>query len=95
MKKTIGRGRARLPLRRRVEVQTATSHAVSFVEDGYREGGVEILIDIDRLIALYGRDALANKSGRASGMNGCVEIVVVRGSVQDHRLAQQQTEKAS
>lgn len=88
MKKVISRTSTTVPLKRRVEVQTATSRGVSWVPDGHRSGDVEVLIDIERLVALYGPDALKNKSGRARGMNGCVEIVAVRGSVKDHRLAE-------
>lgn len=95
MKKLIARVSTKCPLTRRVEVQTATSRAVSWVPDGHRAGDVEVLIDVDRLVALYGPDALKNKGGRARGMNGCVEIMAVRGSVKDHRLEQKQPVKVA
>lgn len=86
-KSRVAKGTARRKLSRRVEIQTANSRGVSWVDDGYREGAVEVWIDLDRVIALYGPDALGNKSGRARAMNGCVEIVAVKGSIQDHRIA--------
>lgn len=84
---TIATRHARMKLKRRVEQQTETSHTVSWVEDGYREGQVRVIVDIDRLVQLYGPDALGNKGKKARGMNGCVEVVALVDTIKDHRLS--------
>jgi len=83
--KKVHRGTARSRLYRRVETQDGRGW--THQEDGYREGAVEVWVDLDRIVALYGPDALSNKGRRARAMNGCVEIVAVAGMSQDHRLA--------
>ncbi len=64
-KTPTGTRTARHELRRKIETKTETSHTMSWVADGFRTGTVQILVDIDRLAALYGERALSNKSRRA------------------------------
>lgn len=87
-KEAIGRGQARMPLRRRVETQDEGRHTVSWENDGERVGEVEVRVDVARLVALYGSRALGNKSRRAVAMNGCVEVVVL--SERDWRASREE-----
>lgn len=82
---TVGEAKATTTLRKRVETVTEQARSVSFVDDGTRSATVVVRVNVELLVRLYGRRALLNKKGKATGMNGAVEIVTVRGTVRDDR----------
>lgn len=85
-KQLIATRPARAELRAKYFAKHERGHSQGTKADGTREGEVQIFVDLDRMVQLYGLRALTNRTGRATAMNGCVEIVVKRGTVKDHRL---------
>lgn len=85
MKQIIGTRPAKTTLRRRYETKSEYGSGRGWKDDGTRSGTVTIVVDLDRIAALYGPRALSNKGGKARGMNGCVEVILT-GPVVDVRL---------